>query len=150
MEILRYTLIFALIAFSEEAAITVAPSSIVLRSNRTMSNAKDKTKGSMDHKVVIPCLEEHQSYCIHGLCSFHKDLSLRICRCFSGYTGERCEHLTLNLHSTDSRVNYIAVGVGVGLLISGIIAFIYCIVQMRCLKSKSPYKICSRERTLER
>ncbi|XP_030048355.1 epigen [Microcaecilia unicolor] len=150
MEILRYTLIFALIALSEEAAITVSPSIVVPRSNRTMSNTKDKTKGSMDHRVIIPCLEEHRSYCIHGFCSFHKDLSLRICRCFSGYTGERCEHLTLNTYSTDSPVNYIAVGVGVGILLSGIIAFIYCTVQMRCVKPKSPYKICFGERTLDR
>ncbi|XP_029454802.1 epigen [Rhinatrema bivittatum] len=150
MEILRYNLIFALMTLSEEAVITIAPLTIVPRNNQTLSNTKDKTRGYMDHKLIRPCLEEYHSYCIHGLCAFHKDLNTHICRCFAGYNGERCEHLMLNSYSIDSHEKYIAVGIGVGLLLSGIIVFIYCSVEKRCLKSKSSYKICSEEATRDR
>lgn len=56
-------------------------------------------------------------------------------RCFTGYTGERCEHLTLTSYAVDSYEKYIAIGIGVGLLISGFLAVFYCYVRKRYEKN---------------
>uniref|UniRef100_A0A8D0GVI6 Epithelial mitogen n=1 Tax=Sphenodon punctatus TaxID=8508 RepID=A0A8D0GVI6_SPHPU len=96
-------------------------------------------------KLTQSCLEEHHSYCIHGLCTFHSELKKPICRCLPGYNGERCEHLTLNSYAHFSYERYIAVGISVGMLLSGVIAVIYCYARKRCRKLKSPYQVCTGE-----
>ncbi|KAI1238733.1 hypothetical protein IHE44_0013474 [Lamprotornis superbus] len=85
-------------------------------------------------KLMQTCLEEHHSYCINGLCAFHSELRKPICKCLAGYNGERCEHLTLNSYAHNSYERYIAVGIGVGILTSGILAIIYCYVRKRLLQ----------------
>uniref|UniRef100_A0A8C8VIX8 Epithelial mitogen n=1 Tax=Pelusios castaneus TaxID=367368 RepID=A0A8C8VIX8_9SAUR len=82
-------------------------------------------------KLTQSCLGEHHSYCINGLCTFHSELRKPICRCLTGYDGERCEHLTLNSYAHNSYEQYIAVGIGTGMLLSGIIAILYCYVRKR-------------------
>lgn len=52
-------------------------------------------------------------------------------RCFTGYTGERCEHLTLTSYAVDSYEKYIAIGIGVGLLLSGFLVIFYCYIRKR-------------------
>ncbi|XP_030333893.1 probable bifunctional methylenetetrahydrofolate dehydrogenase/cyclohydrolase 2 isoform X6 [Strigops habroptila] len=99
-------------------------------------------------KLMQTCLEEHHSYCINGLCAFHSELRKPICKCLAGYNGERCEHLTLNSYAHNSYERYIAVGIGVGILTSGILAIIYCYVRKRCRKLKSPYRVCMGETAL--
>ncbi|XP_061201846.1 epigen isoform X3 [Neopsephotus bourkii] len=99
-------------------------------------------------KLMQTCLEEHRSYCINGLCAFHSELRKPICKCLAGYNGERCEHLTLNSYAHNSYERYIAVGIGVGILTSGILAIIYCYVRKRCRKLKSPYSVCMGETAL--
>ena len=94
-------------------------------------------------KFSHPCLEDHNSYCINGACAFHHELKQAICRCFTGYTGQRCEHLTLTSYAVDSYEKYIAIGIGVGLLISAFLAVFYCYIRKRCINLKSPYIICS-------
>ncbi|XP_048703031.1 epigen [Caretta caretta] len=101
----------------------------------------DSTEEPIALKLIQSCLEEHDSYCINGLCAFHNELKKPICRCLTGYSGERCEHLTLNSYALNSYERYIAVGIGAGMLLSGIIALIYCYVRKRCGKLKSPYKV---------
>ncbi|XP_041315528.1 probable bifunctional methylenetetrahydrofolate dehydrogenase/cyclohydrolase 2 isoform X1 [Pyrgilauda ruficollis] len=99
-------------------------------------------------KLMQTCLEEHHSYCINGLCAFHSELRKPICKCLAGYNGERCEHLTLNSYAHNSYERYIAVGIGIGILTSGILAIIYCYVRKRCRKLQSPYKVCVGETAL--
>ncbi|TFK04188.1 putative bifunctional methylenetetrahydrofolate dehydrogenase/cyclohydrolase 2 [Platysternon megacephalum] len=90
---------------------------------------EDYTEEPIALKLMQSCLEEHDSYCINGLCAFHSELKKPICRCLTGYNGERCEHLTLNSYALNSYEHYIAVGIGAGMLLSGIIALIYCYVR---------------------
>ena len=52
-------------------------------------------------------------------------------RCFTGYTGERCEHLTLTSYAVDSYEKYIAIGISVGLLLSGFLVIFYCYIRKR-------------------
>ncbi|XP_040982510.1 probable bifunctional methylenetetrahydrofolate dehydrogenase/cyclohydrolase 2 isoform X7 [Aquila chrysaetos chrysaetos] len=110
--------------------------------------AVDYTEQPKLLKLMQTCLEEHHSYCINGLCAFHSELRKPICKCLAGYNGERCEHLTLNSYAHNSYERYIAVGIGVGILTSGILAVIYCYVRKRCRKLKSPYKVCMGETAL--
>ncbi|KAM6072022.1 uncharacterized protein LJ206_010307 isoform 3-T3 [Theristicus caerulescens] len=143
---LHYT---AMGALSEESAITVSSLSTDLWNNWTKNNAEvDYTEQPKLLKLMQTCLEEHHSYCINGLCAFHSELRKPICKCLAGYNGERCEHLTLNSYAHNSYERYIAVGIGVGILTSGILAIIYCYVRKRCRKLKSPYKVCTGETAL--
>ncbi|KAB0354453.1 hypothetical protein FD755_022991 [Muntiacus reevesi] len=89
----------------------------------------DYTEVPIALKFSHPCLEDHHSYCINGVCAFHHELEKAICRCFTGYTGERCEHLTLTSYAVDSYEKYIAIGIGVGLLLSGFLVIFYCYIR---------------------
>ncbi|PKU38600.1 epigen [Limosa lapponica baueri] len=127
---LIYILLKAMGALSEESAVTVSSLSTDLWNNWTKNNAEvDYTEQPKLLKLMQTCLEEHHSYCINGLCAFHSELRKPICKCLAGYNGERCEHLTLNSYAHNSYERYIAVGIGVGILTSGILAIIYCYVR---------------------
>uniref|UniRef100_A0A8D0KIB8 Epithelial mitogen n=1 Tax=Salvator merianae TaxID=96440 RepID=A0A8D0KIB8_SALMN len=78
------------------------------------------------------CSEEHENYCINGDCLFHKELRIPTCRCLTGYSGERCEHLMLNTYAHHSYERYVAFGVGAGMLLIGVFAVIYCCVRKSC------------------
>ncbi|KAM6220656.1 epigen isoform 1-T1 [Rhynchocyon petersi] len=139
----------AMVAFTEEAAITVTTSITSQQSNWTVNKTEaDYVEEPIALKFSPPCLEDHNSYCINGVCAFHHELEKAICRCLTGYTGERCEHLTLTSYAVDSYEKYIAIGIGVGLLLSIFLAILYCYTRKRCLKSKSPYSFCSGRRPL--
>ncbi|KAM5159368.1 epigen isoform 2-T2 [Callospermophilus lateralis] len=118
----------AMTALTEEAAVIVTPPSAVQQN--------DYAEGPIALRFSHPCLEDHNSYCINGMCAFHHELEKAICRCYTGYTGERCEHLTLTSYAVDSYEKYIAIGIGVGLLISGFLAIFYCYVRKRYEKDK--------------
>ncbi|KAF5926761.1 hypothetical protein HPG69_001391 [Diceros bicornis minor] len=114
-------------ALTEEAATTLTPPVTAQQSNWTVNTTEaDYTEGPIALKFSHPCLEDLDSYCINGVCAFHHELEKAICRCFTGYTGERCEHLTLTSYAVDSYEKYIAIGIGVGLLLSGFLAIFYC------------------------
>ncbi|XP_063101300.1 epigen isoform X2 [Cavia porcellus] len=107
------------------------------QSNKTTNETQaDSVEGPVALKFSHPCLEDHSSYCINGLCAFHHELDQAICRCYTGYTGERCEHLTLTSYAVDSYDKYIAIGIGAGLLLSGFLAIFYCYIRKRYEKDK--------------
>uniref|UniRef100_A0A4X1T4M8 Epigen n=1 Tax=Sus scrofa TaxID=9823 RepID=A0A4X1T4M8_PIG len=118
-----YLLFNAMTALTEEVARTLTPP--------TTTQQTDYTDGSIALKFPHPCLEDHHSYCINGVCAFHHELETALCRCFTGYTGERCEHLTLTSYAVDSYEKYIAIGIGVGLLLSGFLLIFYCYIRKR-------------------
>ncbi|MXQ94988.1 hypothetical protein E5288_WYG019216 [Bos mutus] len=117
-------------ALTGEAASTISPPFTTQQSNWTVNKTEaDYTEGPIALKFSHPCLEDHHSYCINGVCAFHHELEKAICRCFTGYTGERCEHLTLTSYAADSYEKYIAIGIGVGLLLSGFLVIFYCYIR---------------------
>ncbi|PNJ48745.1 epigen isoform X5 [Pongo pygmaeus] len=77
-----YLLFNAMTALTEEAAVTVTPP--------ITAQQADNIEGPIALKFSHLCLEDHNSYCINGACAFHHELEKAICRCFTGYTGERC------------------------------------------------------------
>ncbi|XP_029091197.1 epigen [Monodon monoceros] len=145
-----YILFNAVTALTEEAARTVTPPITTQQSNWTINKTEaGYTEGPLALRFSHPCLEDHHSYCINGVCAFHDELEKAICRCFTGYTGERCEHLTLTSYAVDPYEKYISIGIGVGLLLSGFLVIFYCYIKKRCLKLKSPYNnVCSGGRPL--
>ncbi|XP_008570693.1 PREDICTED: epigen isoform X1 [Galeopterus variegatus] len=138
--ILVYLLFNAMTVLTKEAEGTATPP--------ITAQQADYIEGSIALKFSHPCLEDHNSYCINGVCAFHHELEKAICRCFTGYTGERCEHLTLTSYAVDSYEKYIAIGIGVGLLISAFLAIFYCYIRKRCLRLTSPYNVCDGRRPL--
>ncbi|XP_062964542.1 epigen isoform X2 [Cynocephalus volans] len=134
---------------AKEAEGTATPPITAQQGNWTVNETEaDYIEGSIALKFSHPCLEDHNSYCINGVCAFHHELEKAICRCFTGYTGERCEHLTLTSYAVDPYEKYIAIGIGVGLLISAFLAIFYCYIRKRCLRLTSPYNVCDGRRPL--
>uniref|UniRef100_A0A8C0QLW8 Epithelial mitogen n=1 Tax=Canis lupus familiaris TaxID=9615 RepID=A0A8C0QLW8_CANLF len=43
----------------------------------------DSTEGPIALKFSHPCLEDHNSYCINGVCAFHHELEKAICTCLN-------------------------------------------------------------------
>ncbi|XP_068831588.1 epigen isoform X2 [Capricornis sumatraensis] len=85
-----YLLINAMTALTGEAARTISPPVTTQQSNWTVNKTEaDYTEVPIALKFSHPCLEDHHSYCINGVCAFHHELEKAICRCFTGYTGER-------------------------------------------------------------
>ncbi|NXU53609.1 EPGN protein, partial [Turnix velox] len=68
-------------ALGEDSALTVSSLSTDLWSNWTKNNAEvDYTEQPKLLKLMQTCLEEHDSYCINGLCAFHSELRKPICK----------------------------------------------------------------------
>ncbi|XP_033869171.1 epigen-like isoform X1 [Acipenser ruthenus] len=147
----RYLLLNAVMAFT----IMVACSS----STTVMENSAENTdtlKGfeeyndTTDNNSEMPrvlellsaCTEDDQSFCMNGICSYHRELNTPTCRCHKDYTGERCQHLLLDSHTEEGPEKFIAIGVGILLLIGGTMGVLYCCIKKRCKKQKSPYQIC--------
>ncbi|XP_033889979.3 epigen-like isoform X1 [Acipenser ruthenus] len=93
-------------------------------------------------ELQSPCTEDDQSFCMNGICSYHRELNTPTCRCTKDYTGERCHHLLLDSHTEEGPERCIAIGVGILLLIGGTMGVLYCCITKRCKKQKSPYQIC--------
>ncbi|XP_036382189.1 epigen-like [Megalops cyprinoides] len=86
-------------------------------------------------KVLRPCPEKYQNFCIHGQCSFDPDLDIPVCSCVPNYAGERCQHLVLQSRSARADPEKLnAIGVAVVLLLCGLIGGLYCCVRKRCEK----------------
>ncbi|XP_061047462.1 epigen isoform X5 [Eubalaena glacialis] len=68
-----YFLFNAVTALTEEAARTVAPP--------ITTQQTGYTEGPIALRLSHPCLEDHHSYCINGVCAFHHELEKAICRC---------------------------------------------------------------------
>ncbi|XP_012600740.1 epigen isoform X2 [Microcebus murinus] len=86
-----YLLFNAMAALSQEAAAAFTPAITAPQANWTVNKTEaDSTEGPIALKFSHPCLEDLNSYCINGVCAFHHELEKALCRCFTGYTGERC------------------------------------------------------------
>ncbi|XP_008054768.1 epigen isoform X4 [Carlito syrichta] len=77
-----YLLFNAMTALTEEAAVTVTPSITAQQGNQTVNKTEaDHIEDPIVLKFSHPCLEDHNSYCINGVCAFHHELEKAICRC---------------------------------------------------------------------
>eukprot|EP00070_Physeter_catodon_P010759 XP_007123940.1 epigen isoform X4 [Physeter catodon] len=77
-----YILFNAVTALTEEAARTVTPPITTQQSNWTVNKTEaGYTEGPTALRFSHPCLEDHHSYCINGVCAFHHELEKAICRC---------------------------------------------------------------------
>ncbi|XP_014402084.1 PREDICTED: epigen isoform X3 [Myotis brandtii] len=74
-----YLLFNAMAALSEEVALNLTLAITTQPSNWTVNKTKG-TEGPIALKFSHPCLEHHDSYCINGVCAFHRELKKAICR----------------------------------------------------------------------
>ncbi|XP_007651054.2 epigen isoform X4 [Cricetulus griseus] len=71
-------------ALTEEAEVHVIPPSLEQQSNGTVNDTEaDYIEGPVALKFSHPCLEDHNNYCINGVCAFHHELKKAICRCLN-------------------------------------------------------------------
>ncbi|XP_004465385.2 epigen isoform X3 [Dasypus novemcinctus] len=76
-----YLLFNAMTAFTEEAAVTVTPPITAQQSNWTLNKTEAAyTEEPIALKFSHPCLEDHNSFCINGVCVFHHELEKVTCR----------------------------------------------------------------------
>ncbi|XP_078062293.1 epigen-like [Mustelus asterias] len=155
-------IINAILALAAAAGeLTQPPVTESLHTFNVSQNASDaletitrEHKGNPDLPRVLEvrqsCYEGGHSYCMNGNCTYHVDQDQmkrhRTCVCNSGYEGERCEQLViLSSHTVQQSEQYfyITIGIGIGLLFSGIIVLLYHFCQKRCKKSKAVYSKCS-------
>nr|XP_048281382.1 epigen isoform X3 [Myodes glareolus] len=69
----------------EEAEVRMTmPPTTAPRSNWTVNDTEaDYIEEPVALKFSHPCLEDHNSYCINGMCAFHHELEKAICRCLN-------------------------------------------------------------------
>ncbi|XP_051901825.1 epigen-like [Pristis pectinata] len=97
------------------------------------------------------CHQSEQDYCMNGICQYHESQDQvtkhRICICHQGYTGTRCQHVLLTSQGVEKSERFlnIAVGIGIGLLLSGLAVLFYYCCRKRCQKSNTMYSTCSRQ-----
>ncbi|KAG7331920.1 hypothetical protein KOW79_003754 [Hemibagrus wyckioides] len=91
--------------------------------------------------VHRPCSGEHESLCIHGLCSYPENINNPYCTCYPGYLGTRCEHknLTGNVFMLDSLEEVIALVCGLIFLLVCVSVLSYCCYRKWGSKPAPPY-----------
>ncbi|OBS75615.1 hypothetical protein A6R68_17933 [Neotoma lepida] len=68
-------------ALTEETEVLTVPPSTAQQSNWTVNNTEvDSIEEPVAFKFSHLCLEDHNSYCINGVCAFHHELKKAICR----------------------------------------------------------------------
>ncbi|XP_037006104.1 proepiregulin [Artibeus jamaicensis] len=74
--------------------------------------ASDQTRNipRVAQVLKIKCSSDLNGYCLHGECIYLVDMSEKHCRCYSGYTGSRCEHFFLTVQQPLSE-EYVALTV---------------------------------------
>ncbi|XP_076859374.1 epigen [Brachyhypopomus gauderio] len=87
-----------------------------------------------------PCTEEHEGYCVNGVCYYAPDLDSPSCRCKLAFMGSRCEQMQMKTYRLSTPEELIGVICGTLLLIICIALLIYCIWRKRIFKSSIPYK----------
>ncbi|XP_020011270.1 epigen isoform X4 [Castor canadensis] len=72
----------AMTTLAEEVAVTLMPTHTTQQTNWTVNKTEaDYIEGPIALKFSHPCLEDHNSYCINGVCAFNHELKKAICRC---------------------------------------------------------------------
>ncbi|XP_007890163.1 epigen [Callorhinchus milii] len=99
--------------------------------------------------VQKPCHKDDKSYCMNGICTYQDDqdqsMKHRMCVCHAGYTGDRCQHMTLTSHTTEDSERYIAIVIGSGFLLIALAGVLFYFIHYRCQKSNATYNKCLRE-----
>ncbi|XP_067830979.1 epigen-like [Heptranchias perlo] len=157
----RVFMISAILALTAAASgVTHTPVTDSLRTSKVSQNEssapetiapaqRENPELPLALKIKHSCHESGQSYCMNGICKYHEDQDQvtkhRICVCKPGYTGERCQHMTLTSHTTEepARYLYMAVGIGIGLLLSALAVVLFYCIQKRRQRSKTTYSKCS-------
>uniref|UniRef100_A0A4W3K888 EGF-like domain-containing protein n=1 Tax=Callorhinchus milii TaxID=7868 RepID=A0A4W3K888_CALMI len=88
--------------------------------------------------VQKPCHKDDKSYCMNGICTYQddQDQSMKHRICHAGYTGDRCQHMTLTSHTTEDSERYIAIVIGSGFLLIALAGVLFYFIHYRALKTQ--------------
>ncbi|XP_068947880.1 epigen isoform X5 [Petaurus breviceps papuanus] len=94
-----YILLNAIVSLSKETTVTVSTPITSQQSNWTVNKTEaEYTEGLIALKFSHPCLADHHSYCINGICVFHHELKKAICSwnwCWIAVKSLPCSYLLL-------------------------------------------------------
>ncbi|KAL6456173.1 hypothetical protein MHYP_G00347150 [Metynnis hypsauchen] len=137
----------------------IAVAAVLLLYSRTAESAAEPntthsvellTHGEEPQALAMkrPCGPEHNSYCIHGTCSYAPDLNEPSCVCAQMFSGPRCEHVLLLTGGSTQPEEIIGITCGVLLLLGCIAVIAYICYKKRCWKSSPPYKNYGQENSV--
>ncbi|KAK2849347.1 hypothetical protein Q5P01_009181 [Channa striata] len=111
--------------------------------NRQRGNERKRAKGK--GKKRNPCMRKYKDFCIHGTCQYLKDIRFPSCVCHPNYSGERCEFITLPVHSPEgySRTTALAV---VAVVLSSVCLTIIGLLLMLRFHKRGAYDVENEEK----
>ncbi|KAF6731314.1 Proheparin-binding EGF-like growth factor [Oryzias melastigma] len=123
------------------------PSSILEadKTERKTRKGKGKKKGKGLGRKRNPCLKKYKNFCIHGTCQYLRDLRAPSCVCLPNYSGERCEFITLPVHSPPGYNRTTALAV-VAVVLSSLCLVIIGLLLMLRFHKRGAYDIESEEK----
>ncbi|KAF3693730.1 Proheparin-binding EGF-like growth factor Heparin-binding EGF-like growth factor [Channa argus] len=117
------------------------PSTVLQVENTNGKRKRGKGKG----KKRNPCLKKYKDFCIHGTCQYLKNIHAPSCVCHPNYSGERCEFITLPVHSPGgySRTTALAV---VAVVLSSVCLTIIGLLLMLRFHKRGAYDVENEEK----
>nr|XP_048281391.1 epigen isoform X4 [Myodes glareolus] len=80
---LGVAMVVSLLFKAMAAALTEEEAEVRMTMPPTTAPRTDYIEEPVALKFSHPCLEDHNSYCINGMCAFHHELEKAICRCLN-------------------------------------------------------------------
>ncbi|XP_057212558.1 epigen isoform X1 [Triplophysa rosa] len=135
-----FAVIVVLAAFCRSGHAKMTSEDVFVLNTTQLANNESKEEPQV-LAIQKPCGTEHEGYCVNGACTYLSDLDIPICRCNQMYSGVRCEHMLLDIHSFSSPEEVIGISCGVILLLGALVGVIvFCFLNKRCRKTSPPYK----------
>ncbi|XP_031601085.1 heparin-binding EGF-like growth factor a isoform X2 [Oreochromis aureus] len=103
------------------------------------TRGKGKKKGKGKGRKRNPCLKKYKDYCIHGTCTYLRDLREPSCVCHHNYSGDRCQFILLPSQSREGYNRTTALAV-VAVVLSSLcltIIGLLLMLRQRCRNSTS-------------
>ncbi|CAB1419652.1 unnamed protein product [Pleuronectes platessa] len=110
---------------------------------RRTGKGRKRVKGK--GKKRNPCLKKYKDFCIHGTCQYLRDIRQPACVCHPNYSGERCEFITLPVHSPEGYNRTTALAV-VAVVLSSVCLTIIGLLLMLRFHKRGAYDVENEEK----
>ncbi|XP_026214421.1 heparin-binding EGF-like growth factor a [Anabas testudineus] len=109
------------------------------------SDKKERKKSKGKGRKRNPCLKKFKDFCIHGTCKYLRDIRAPSCVCHPNFSGERCEFITLPVHSPEGYNRTTALAV-VAVVLSSVCLIIIGLLLMLRFHKRGAYDVESEEK----
>ncbi|KAL3972779.1 aldehyde reductase [Sarotherodon galilaeus] len=109
------------------------------------TRGKGKKKGKGKGRKRNPCLKKYKDYCIHGTCTYLKDLREPSCVCHHNYSGDRCQFILLPSQSREGYNRTTALAV-VAVVLSSLCLTIIGLLLMLRFHKRGEYDVENEEK----